>query len=70
MQEDGSLDHETLGVADIYSTLGDHDRAITVLKHGLETRSTLAFIFVDPRLDPLRSDVRFQQLLRRARVPS
>jgi TolB-like protein/DNA-binding winged helix-turn-helix (wHTH) protein/Tfp pilus assembly protein PilF len=70
MQKDGSLDHETLGVADIYSTLGDHDRAITVLKHGLETRSTLAFIFVDPRLDALRSDVRFQQLLRRARIPS
>lgn len=67
---DGALDHDVLGVASIYAALGNRDRAIAILEKGLETRSTLAFIFVDPRLDPLRSDPRFHRLLRRANLPS
>jgi TolB-like protein/DNA-binding winged helix-turn-helix (wHTH) protein/Tfp pilus assembly protein PilF len=54
----------------IYSALGDRDRAIAALEEGVQTRSLLPFVFVDPQLDSLRSDPRFQQLLRRANLPS
>jgi TolB-like protein/DNA-binding winged helix-turn-helix (wHTH) protein/Tfp pilus assembly protein PilF len=57
-------------LAGIYSALGDRDRAITELEKGVETRSMMPFVFVDPQLDSLRSDPRFQQLLRRAGLPS
>src|SRR5262249_46538012 len=57
-------------VAGIYSALGDRDRAISALEEGAQNRSFLAFIFRDPELDPIRSDPRFQELLRRARLPS
>ncbi len=53
----------------IYSALGDHDRAIAELEKVVQTRSVLPIVFMDPRLDPLRSDPRFQQLLRRANLP-
>jgi TolB-like protein/DNA-binding winged helix-turn-helix (wHTH) protein/Tfp pilus assembly protein PilF len=70
MQNDGPLDHSSLGVASVYAVMGEPDQAIALLEKSFESRSTLAFVFVDPRLDPLRSNPRFQQLLRRARVPS
>jgi len=54
----------------IYSALGDHDRAIAALERGTRTHSFFPFVFVDPQLDPLRSDPRFQRLLRRAGIPS
>jgi TolB-like protein/Tfp pilus assembly protein PilF len=57
-------------LAGIYCALGDHDRAIAELERGVETRSFLPFALADPQLDPLRSDPRFQQLLRRAGLPS
>jgi len=66
----GPMDHDILGVASIYTALGDHDYAIAVLEKGVESRSTFAFVFVDPRLDPLRSDPRFQKLLRRTHLAS
>lgn len=67
---DGALDKDVLGVASIYAALGDHDHAVAVLEMAVDARSTLAYIFADPRLDPLRTDDRFQQLLRRAKIPS
>jgi len=54
----------------IYSALGDRDRAIAELEKGVQTRSLMPFVFADPQLDSLRSDSRFQQLLRRAKLPS
>ena len=45
---------------------GDRDRAIAELEKGVQTRSLMPFVFADPQLDSLRSDPRFQQLLRRA----
>ena len=57
-------------VAGIYSALGDRDRAIAELEKLVQTRSVMPFVFVGPELDPLRSDPRFQQLLRRANLPS
>jgi hypothetical protein len=70
MAKKGPLDHNGFGVASIYAALDDHERAIVVLEKALEKRSILAFILVDPRLDPLRADPRFRQLLRRANIPS
>lgn len=67
---DGALDHDIFGTAGIYAALGDRDRAIAILEEAVETRSILAFNFADPRLDSLRTDRRFQQLLRRAKIPS
>ena len=69
-QKNGALAGDKLGLAVIYSTLGDRDRAIGALKEGVETRSMMPFVLVDPRLDPLRSDPRFQQLLRLANLRS
>jgi TolB-like protein/DNA-binding winged helix-turn-helix (wHTH) protein/Tfp pilus assembly protein PilF len=66
----GPLFGDEYALAGIYSALGDHDRAITELKKLVQTRSMMPFVFVGPELDPLRSDPRFQQLLRRANLPS
>lgn len=55
--------------AGIYASMGDKDRAFAELDTLVETRSAMPFTLVDPLLDPLRSDPRFQQLLRRAGLP-
>lgn len=46
-----------------YAALGDLDRAIALLDRAVKGRSALPFMFVDPQLDPLRSDPRFNELL-------
>jgi TolB-like protein/DNA-binding winged helix-turn-helix (wHTH) protein/Tfp pilus assembly protein PilF len=66
----GPLGGDEYALAGIYSALGDRDRAIAVLEKLVQTRSTMPFVFVGPELDSLRSDPRFQQLLRRANLPS
>jgi Flp pilus assembly protein TadD len=48
----------------IYVGLGEKDKAFEWLEKSYEERSLLG-IMMDPVLDPLRSDVRFQDLLRR-----
>jgi len=57
-------------LAGIFVALGDHDQAIAELEKGAQIHSFLPFTFVDPQLDPLRSDPRFQELLRRVGLPS
>lgn len=54
-------------MAKIYSGLGDKDRAIDALERAYEDRSivSVAIIKTNPMLDPLRSDPRFAELLRR-----
>ena len=64
-EKNGTLDGDKLGLAVIYSALGERDRAIAVLERGAEMHAMMPFVLVDPRLDPLRSGPRFQQLLRR-----
>jgi adenylate cyclase len=55
----------------IYIALGDHDRAFAELEKDYENRSeALAWLKVDPRLDPLRADPRFTDLLQRVGLPS
>ncbi len=55
--------------ARIYAELGDHDKAFEWLERAYEERS-VALVFVDsPIWDPLRSDPRFDDLLRRIGFP-
>jgi adenylate cyclase len=53
-------------IALIYGQLGDRDNAFRWLDRAVEQRSSfLLFIKVSPRVDPLRSDPRYRQLLQR-----
>jgi len=63
------LSENEFGLAVVYSALGDHDRAIAQLEIGVQTRAVMPYVFVDPQLDPLRSDRRFQELRRRVGLP-
>ena len=57
----------TAGVAEVYSTLGENDRAIEILDELLSRPSaiTVQGLKVNPIWDPLRSDPRFQALLQK-----
>jgi serine/threonine-protein kinase len=60
----------TWGPAAIYGAMGEKDEAFRLLEQAHETRTPmLAYAKVDPRLDPLRDDPRFQDLLRRMNFP-
>ncbi len=53
-------------IAVIYLGLGEKDQAFAWLERAYEERCpTLEFLKVEPSLDPLRSDPRFADLLRR-----
>jgi TolB-like protein/DNA-binding winged helix-turn-helix (wHTH) protein/tetratricopeptide (TPR) repeat protein len=69
IEKNGALGGNEYGLAVIYSALGDRDRAIAALEKGVQTRSLLPFVFVDPQLDPVRSDPRFSALLQRMHLP-
>jgi hypothetical protein len=57
-------------VAVIYTGLGEKDTAFVWLEKAAAERSTfLAYSKWEPRLDPLRSDPRFKQLLTRIGLP-
>lgn len=56
-------------LAALFAALGDNGQAIAELERGVRTHSFLPFVLVDPQLDALRSDPRFQQLLRRVNLP-
>jgi len=57
-------------VAAIYVGLGQKDQAFDWLQKAYEERSDwLRYLKVDPRLDPLRSDPRFADLVRRVGLP-
>ena len=52
--------------AKIHAALGEKDEAFAALDRAMEERSDwLAFLKVDPCMDPLRTDARFQQMLGR-----
>jgi eukaryotic-like serine/threonine-protein kinase len=58
-------------LANYYITLGDHDQAIASFEQGYRERDALMpWIKVDPHVDPLRSDLRFQDLIRRMNFPN
>jgi len=57
-------------MAEIYLGLGDHDQALAWLEKAYEERARqLVMLKVEPEVDPLRSDSRFQNLLERMNFP-
>jgi len=57
-------------MAVIYAGLGEKDQAFACLQKAYELRdSGIVFMKVDPLFDPLRSDPRFRDLLRRIGLP-
>ena len=60
-----------VNLADIYATLGDRDRAFYWLEQAyahrdmISTGESFDYIMVDPMVNPLRSDPRFKDLVRR-----
>jgi TolB-like protein/DNA-binding winged helix-turn-helix (wHTH) protein/Flp pilus assembly protein TadD len=58
-------------LAVIHAGLGEKDEAFTLLEKSIAERSTfLVYTKWEPRLDPLRSDPRFTQILRRIGLPA
>jgi tetratricopeptide (TPR) repeat protein len=56
-------------LAAIPAALGDSDRAFALLERAFEERSHgLTFLGIDPGVDPLRSDPRFQAMLARVGI--
>jgi eukaryotic-like serine/threonine-protein kinase len=56
--------------ADDYLRLGDKEEALKYLEKGYQERGgQMVYLSVDPLYDPLRSDPRFQDLLRRMNLP-
>ncbi len=57
-------------MADFYAGLGDNDRAFASLERAYEERSWyMTHLKLDPELDPLRSDSRFADLVKRVGLP-
>ena len=56
-------------IAMIYTALGDRDEAVIWLKQGFEDRFNPG-VLTRPCFDPLRSDPRFQDILRRVGLPA
>ena len=57
-------------VAKAFVDLGDKDKAFAELNKAYEKRlSSLCWLKIEPQLDPLRSDPRFQQLLQKIGFP-
>jgi len=57
-------------IASVYVGLGDKNRAFEWLEKAYQERSlNMAYLRVEPQLDGLRSDPRFQDLLRRMNFP-
>jgi len=58
-------------IATIYAALGEKTEALKYLERAHEERdSWMPYIALDPRLDNLRSEPRFHDLLRRMRLGS
>jgi tetratricopeptide (TPR) repeat protein len=58
-------------IAEIYIGLGDKDQAFQWLDKAYQDRSEwLTWIAIEPKLDPIRADPKFERLLRRMNLPS
>jgi len=58
-------------VAVLYTMLGEKDKAFEALEEGIRAKEqpSLVYIRVDPRLDPLRGDPRFDEIVSRVGFP-
>jgi hypothetical protein len=63
-----SLD-QALYIAKVYATLNDKEMALSWLDRGLAAGAIGSFYKDEPVWDPLRSDPRFADLLRRMGIP-
>jgi tetratricopeptide (TPR) repeat protein len=64
----GELSHYI--IATYHVQLGEKDQAFAELDKAFENRDwILLYVKVDPRIDPLRDDPRYQDLIRRMRFP-
>ena len=71
LQQKPNSDSAWFYIAGAYAALGDKDRAFDWLQKAYAERDfALATIAVNPWMDPLRSDLRFQDLLRRLGLAS
>ena len=52
-------------IAEIYIGLGDKDQALEWLHKAIDQKDMSVFLKVDPLYDPLRTDPRFGNLLKR-----
>jgi len=53
-----------------YAALGEKEQAVGYLKAAVDTHDGLLDrVYTDPGMDPLRSDPRFQEILRRLNFP-
>ena len=58
-------------VATFFAELGEKDKAFATLNEALETKDQhTARMKVDPYMDPLRDDTRFQEALKQAGFPN
>jgi TolB-like protein/Tfp pilus assembly protein PilF len=58
------------GIAMVYLGLSDNEQALNWLERAYDEQNTeLTFLKVEPRLDPLRDDLRFQKLLKQVGFP-
>ena len=65
-RESGQIFVSSGSMASAYAALGDKDEAFRYLEKAFDERSdTMPGLEVNPRWDPLRSDPRFQELVRR-----
>jgi tetratricopeptide (TPR) repeat protein len=71
LEERSKRDYVTpYGVATVYAALGDKNQAFRLLDKAYDDRcEDLLLLLVDPRVDSLRSDPRFRELLRRVGFP-
>jgi hypothetical protein len=59
-----------MGIAPRYLKAGDHDRAMHWLEKAYEAHSAnLPYVAADPLWDPMRSNPRFQALVRKLGLP-
>lgn len=57
-------------IAAIYGALDEKDKAFEWLERADDERdSHITYLLLDPRMDPLRSDPRFKELVRRVGLP-
>jgi adenylate cyclase len=68
-EKSGANRDQALWIAKIYATLNEKEPALTWLERGLATGAIGSFYKDDPVWDPIRSDPRFTDLLRRMGIP-
>ena len=56
-------------IAMVYEGLGERDRALQWFEKAVAERSINGWILPDPRLDPIRTEPRFKELMRRMGLP-